>query len=489
MCIYYAEWRMGRLPDRQSRRSEARSIVEICAHVLPMKPDPNTLPAADVPDRPEAIPPRQPLPRRRRRWMVWLIVIVLFAGAAYLFSRRSATPAQGQTQAKGGKGGRGGAGGPIPVSAATVTKGNMGEYIEALGTVTPVYTITVASRVVGTLTEVHYKEGQIVHKGDLLAVIDPRPYAAVVTQAQGQLQRDQAMLENARVDLARYQTAVAQHAIPEQQVATQQATVHQDEGTVKLDQGNLDAAKVNLEYTEIRSPIDGRVGLRTVDPGNIVPANGTTGIAMITQLQPITVIFTMAEDYISDVVAQLRAGHILRVDALSRDDQSELAQGTVLTLDNQIDPSTGTVRVRATFPNRDNKLFPNEFVNAKLLVRTLTGVNIIPMAAIQRNNDISFVYVVNADNSVRSRNINVASSDGNNAAATGVDPGETVVTDGFDKLQDGSKVVLRKPVTQNPPGTPPQLRQQQNNRQTTTQRNANRQLNTTPQNPQAGGTK
>jgi membrane fusion protein, multidrug efflux system len=451
-----------------------------------MKPDPNTLPAADVPDRPDVNPAR---PRgKRHRWVVWLIVICVFGVAAYFFPRLTSQP-QAQAQAKGGKGGRGGAGGPIPVSAAAVTKGNMGEYIEALGTVTPVYTVTVASRVVGALTEVHYKEGQIVHKGDLLAVIDPRPYAALVTQAQGQLQRDQALLENARVDLMRYQTAVAQHAIPEQQVATQQATVHQDEGTVKVDEGNLEAAKVNLDYTRITSPIDGRVGLRTVDPGNIVPANGTTGIVTITQLQPITVIFTMAEDYISDVIAQLRAGHKLRVDALSRDDQSELAQGTVLTLDNQIDPSTGTVRVRASFVNRDNKLFPNEFVNAKLLVRTLTGVNIIPMAAIQRNNDVSFVYVVNADKSVQSRNINVATSDGTNAAATGVNPGETVVTDGFDKLQDGSKVVLRKPVGQNPPGTPPQLRQQQNNNQTTTQHNANLHLNTAQQNPQPGGKK
>jgi multidrug efflux system membrane fusion protein len=366
----------------------------------------------------------------------------------------------------------------------------MGEYIEALGTVTPVYTVTVASRVVGQLTEVLYKEGQIVHKGDLLAIIDPRPYEAVYAQAQGQLQRDQAALENARVDLMRYKAAIEQHAIPEQQLATQVAAVHQDEGTVKLDEGNLAAAKVNVDYTRITSPIDGRVGLRTVDPGNIVPANGTTGIVTITQLQPITVIFTMAEDYISEVVAQMRAGHKLRVDALSRDDQSELAQGTVLTLDNQIDTSTGTVRVRATFPNKDNKLFPNEFVNAKLLVRTLMGVNIIPMAAIQRNNEISFVYVVNgATSTVQSRNINVATSDGINAAVTGVNPGETVVTDGFDKLQDGSKIAIRKPVGQSPPGTPPQLKQQQQNNQTTTQGNANLQLNTAQQNPQAGSKK
>lgn len=417
-----------------------------------------------------------------------MAALCILAGGAYLLSRKPA--ASQQQQSKGGKKGKGGYGGAIPVSAATVTKGNMGEYIEALGTVTPVYTVTVASRVVGQLTEVHYKEGQIVHKGDLLAVIDPRPYEAVVVQAQGQLQRDQALLENARIDLTRYQSAIEQHAIPEQQLATQQALVHQDEGTVKLDQGNLDAAKVNVDYTRITSPIDGRVGLRTVDPGNIVPANGTTGIVTITQLQPITVIFTMAEDYISEVVAQIRAGHKLRVDALSRDDQSELAPGTVLTLDNQIDTSTGTVRVRATFSNKDNKLFPNEFVNAKLLVQTLMGVNIIPTAAIERNNDISFVYVINRANmTVQSRNITVATSDGNNAAVTGVNPGETVVTDGFDKLQDGIKVVIRKPVGQTPPGTPPQLQQQQQHNQTTTQGKVNQQVNNAQPNPQPGAPK
>jgi multidrug efflux system membrane fusion protein len=454
-----------------------------------MNPDPNLLPAADVPDRPEPSPPQAERPARRNRWIVWVAALCILAGGAYLLSQRSSAPAQ-QQQDKGGKKGKGGYGGAIPVSAATVTKGNMGEYIEALGTVTPVYTVTVASRVVGQLTEVHYKEGQIVKKGDLLAVIDPRPYEAVVVQAQGQLQRDQALLENARIDLARYQSAIEQHAIPEQQLATQQALVHQDEGTVKLDQGNLDAAKVNVDYTRITSPIDGRVGLRTVDPGNIVPANGTTGIATITQLQPITVIFTMAEDYISEVVAQMRAGHKLRVDALSRDDQSELAQGTVLTLDNQIDTSTGTIRVRATFPNKDNKLFPNEFVNAKLLVQTLMGVNIIPTAAIQRNNEISFVYAVNKANStVQSRNITVATSDGTNAAVTGVNPGETVVTDGFDKLQDGSKIVVRKPVGQTPAGTPPQLQQQQQHNQTTTQGNANLQRNNANPNPPPGGKK
>jgi multidrug efflux system membrane fusion protein len=307
-----------------------------------------------------------------------------------------------------------------------------------------VYTVTLASRVVGTLTRVLYREGQFVHKGDLLAELDPRPYTAVLLQAQGQLARDQAVLKNAYVDLNRYKSAFEQHAIPEQTVATQQASVEQNEGVVKIDQGNLEAAQVNVDYARIVSPIDGRVGLRTVDPGNIVQANGTTGIATITQLQPITVIFTMAEDYIDQVATQLRAGRRLSVLALDRTSQSQIAEGSVLTLDNQVDPATGTVRVRARFTNKDFRLFPNEFVNARLLVRTLKGVNLVPTAAIQRNNEQAFVYVVNAQsNSVQSRNVTVATSDGETAAITGVNTGDALVTDGFDRLTDGAKVRVR----------------------------------------------
>ncbi len=321
----------------------------------------------------------------------------------------------------------------------------MGEYINALGTVTSVYTVTLTSRVAGQLTEVLYREGQNVHKGDLLAVIDPRPYQATVLQAEGQLERDQATLANARLDLNRYTAAFSQHAIPEQTLATQKATVNQDEGTVKLDEGNLDAAKVNVDYTQIRAPIDGRVGLRSVDPGNIVQANGTTGLLTITQLQPITVIFTMAEGYISDVVTEMQKGRKLRVDALSADNETELSQGTLLTVDNLVDTTTATVKARASFQNRDYKLFPNEFVNVKLLVKTLSGVNIVPNAAIQRNNTAAFVYVVNSDQTVKSANVTVASNDGTQSAVTGVKPGDVVVTDGFDKLQDGAKVVIRRP--------------------------------------------
>lgn len=386
-------------------------------------------------------------PPRKRRWAVWAaaLLLLVLGGASFLLSQKTTSSSTG---AAAGKSGRRGGGGPIPVSVAVVKKGNIGVYVNALGTVTPVYTVTVASRVVGTLATVNYREGQMVKKGDLLAQIDPRPYTAVLVQAQGQLARDQALLKNAYIDLNRYKEALDQHAIPEQTFATQQATVGQDEGTVKLDEGNLDAAQVNVDYARITSPIDGRVGLRTVDPGNIVPANGTTGIATITQLQPITVIFTMAEDYIDQVATQMRAGHKLKVLALDRSDESQLAEGTVLTLDNQIDAATGTVRVRCNFANRDLKLFPNEFVNARLLVRTLIGVNLVPTAVIQRNGDQAFVYVVNTTaNNVQSRNVTVGTTDGETAAITGVNVGDTLVTDGFDRLTDGAKVRVRQQST------------------------------------------
>jgi multidrug efflux system membrane fusion protein len=334
---------------------------------------------------------------------------------------------------------------PIPVAEGQVKTGNIDVYLDELGTVTPVYTVTVASRVAGELTEVRYKEGQLVKKSELLAVVDPRPYEAVLLQSQGQLARDEAALKNARIDLVRYQNSFKEHAVPQQQLATQEALVEQDEGTVKLDQGNLASAQVNVDYTRIVSPIDGRVGLRLVDPGNIVPANGTTGIAVITQLQPITVIFTIAEDSLSQVVEQTSTGKTLTVQALDRTKQRHLADGTLLTVDNQINTTTGTVRARATFPNTHNELFPNQFVNVRLLVTTLTDVTLVPEAAIQRTNDAAYVYVIQADSTVKQQNIKIVATEGEVSAATGVDPGQQVVTDGFDRLQSGSKVTLRKP--------------------------------------------
>ena len=336
----------------------------------------------------------------------------------------------------------------IPVTLAPVTVGNIDVYLDALGTVTPVYTVTVVSRVAGEITEIRFKEGQIVKKNDLLAVIDPRPYIAALLQAQGQLGRDEAALKNARIDLVRYQNSYKEHAVPEQQLATQQATVESDEGTVKLDQGNLAAAQVNVDYTRIVSPIAGRVGLRNIDLGNVVAANGTTGLCVITQLQPITVIFTIAEDEIDEVTAQMATGRLMKVLALDRSKQQQIADGTLLTVDNQVNVTTGTVRARATFANTNNELFPNQFVNARLLVKTLTDVNLIPQAAIQRNNDVAFVYVQQSDSTVQSKNIKILATEGETSAVTGVNPGDQLVTDGFDKLQNGSKIVGRKPATE-----------------------------------------
>jgi membrane fusion protein, multidrug efflux system len=414
--------------------------------------------------------------RRRPVWRsaIWGAVFLLLIGAGYLLSQRTSTSSAKQGD-KRGKKGKKGLVGAVPVSIAKVRQGDLGIYITALGTVTPVYTVTLTSRVVGELVAIHYREGQMVHKGDLLAEIDARPYQATLTQAQGQLARDQAVLKNAYIDLDRYKMIYQQRAIPEQQLQTQEATVEQAEGTVKLDQGNLDAAKVNVAYARITAPIDGRVGLRLVDPGNIVQANGTTGLLTITQIQPITIVFTMAEDFLGEVTSQLRAGHRLQVDALDRANQNEIARGSVLTIDNQIDTTTGTVKVRASFTNRDLRLFPNEFVNARLLVKTLKGVNLIPTSAIQRNGDAAFVFVLDQNQTVHTRNISVSATDGMQAAATGVKPDESLVTDGFDRLQDGEKVAIRRESATREETTP---QTNQTATEQSQQGNANVQLNT-----------
>jgi membrane fusion protein, multidrug efflux system len=369
----------------------------------------------------------------KKHWIVSILVVVGVLLCIWLlvhvFSKPKAKPS-----------------GPpaIPVSLAPVKVGNIDVYLDALGTVTPVYTVTVVSRVAGEITEVRFKEGQIVKKNDLLAVIDPRPYVAAQLQAQGQLGRDVAALKNARIDLVRYQNSYQEHAIPEQQLATQQALVDQDVGTVILDQGNLAAADVNVDYTRIVSPIDGRVGLRNIDPGNIVPANGTSGLCVITQLQPITVIFTIAEDDLGGATQAMAAGQALPVLALDRSKQQQLATGTLITIDNQVNTTTGTVRARATFPNTHNELFPSQFVNARLLVKTLTQVDLVPQAAIQRNNDVAFVYVEQPDSTVQSVNVTILATEAETSAITGVKAGDQLVTDGFDKLQNGSKIVQRK---------------------------------------------
>jgi len=291
---------------------------------------------------------------------------------------------------------------------------------------------------------VFYKEGQMVHKGDPLLQIDPRPYQAALTQVEGQLAHDEAVLAQARTDLTRYQTAFAQNAVAQQQVFDQEQAVKQDEGTVKNDQGLLDTAKVNLVYCNITSPIDGRVGLRLVDPGNIVQANSTTALVVITQLQPITVIFSVAEDYLEQIQQQVRHGQKLRVDALDRTQATTLASGSLLTLDNQVDTTTGTVKLKAIFDNKNGNLFPNQFVNAKLLVETQHGVVLIPTPAIQRNGQQAFVYVIKSDNTASVQNITAGTNDSNNTAVQGLQAGQVVAVNGFDKLQDGIKVEKRK---------------------------------------------
>ena len=336
-------------------------------------------------------------------------------------------------------------GGVVPVAASVAKVGNLDLYIDAIGSVTPVSTVTVTSRVAGQISEINFKEGQLVKKGDLLAVVDPRPYQAVLEQAQGQLQRDQAILKNAQLDLARYTDAYHQHAIPEQQYATQQALVEGDSGLVRLDEGNVAAAQVNVDYTRITSPIDGRVGLRLIDAGNIVQANGNLALTTITQLQPITVVFTLAEDRLLDVLPSINATQALTVLAFDRTQQKQIGLGKLITIDNQIDPTTGTVKGRALFSNQEKLLFPNQFVNARLRYKTLKNVVLIASSAVQMNNDQRFVYVVDENKVVSLRPVKVLATEADITAVTGINESETIVTDGFDRLQNGIKVVIRAP--------------------------------------------
>jgi multidrug efflux system membrane fusion protein len=330
---------------------------------------------------------------------------------------------------------------PIPVVATTSHKGDIGVYYSGLGAVTPLATVTVRTRVDGQLMSIRYREGDTVNKGDLLVEIDDGPYQAALTQAEGQLIRDQAALENARIDLVRYQQLVQQKAAPEQQLATQQATVHQDEGVVKLDQGQIQSAQVNLAYCKIAAPVTGRIGLRLVDTGNIVQAADTSGLLVITQMNPISAIFTISEDQLQAVLKKVAAGQTLEVDAYDRAGTTKLAQGSLTTLDNQVDPTTGTLKLRATFQNPRGTLYPNQFVNAKLLVQEKRGVTLVPTAAVQRNSQATYVYVVNADTTVTVRPIVIGTTEGNDSEVTsGLAPGEIVVLTGVDKLQAGSKV-------------------------------------------------
>jgi membrane fusion protein, multidrug efflux system len=383
--------------------------------------------------------PHERTQRFRFRWILLILVILLGLGLYSYRAKKSDLKSISRPSPGPGTGSRGPA--VIPVVAVKSRKGDIGVYFPGLGAVTPIYTVAVTSRVDGQLMRILYKEGELVQAGDLLVEIDPRPYQVQMTQAEGQLIKDQAMLDNARIDLARYQTLLGQRAVPEQQLATQKALVAQYEGLMKTDQGQIDSAQLNLTYCRITAPITGRIGLRLVDPGNMVRANDSNPLLVITQVQPISIIFTLSEDQLPDVLKKIRAGERLKVEAYDRDKETKLATGALTTIDNQIDPTTGTLKLRAVFNNKDNALFPNQFVNVRLLVEEKHGVTLVPTAVVQRNSQMTYVYVVKPDSSVTVRPVTLGATEGHDTEiAAGLRPDEVVVMTGVDRLEDGIKV-------------------------------------------------
>jgi membrane fusion protein, multidrug efflux system len=403
----------------------------------------------DTRDRHDTVEPRAsekhigpdhqlPPPKRSGgvRILVWLVILLLFALLFWWVMHRHAAPA-----ATGG-GRRAAAGGTVTLTTSTAKQGNIGVYLDAIGTVTPVYTTTIISQVTGVISQVRYREGQMVHRGEPLIQIDPRPFQANVLTAQGNLQRDTNLLGQAEMDLKRYQDAWARNAIPKQTLDDQEKIVLQDQGTVKADQGTLQFDQVQLGFTNITSPITGRVGLRLVDPGNLATASSSTPLAVVTQIQPITVVFTIPEDNVGQLQQQMH-GKPLSVEALDRSNEAKLDSGTLEATDNQIDTTTGTLKLRALFQNKTNALFPNQFVNARLLLNTLQNVVLVPSSAIQHNGDVSYVFLIE-NNVAHTHNVTPGVSEGGVTQVQGLNAGDVIADSSFEKLQDGSKIVVSK---------------------------------------------
>jgi multidrug efflux system membrane fusion protein len=376
---------------------------------------------------------------KRNKWLLLGALIIL--GILYWIIH----PKPDQTPPGGRFGGA-----PMTVNTAKVEKGDIDVILNALGTVTPLQSVTVRTQINGQLQQIAFTEGQLVKKGDFLAEVDPRPYQAALEQAQGTLAKDQALLKNAELDAVRYKKLVAEDSIARQQLDTQEALVRQYQGTILTDQAAVDNAKLNLDYCHIISPVTGRVGLRQVDQGNYVTPGDTNGIVVVTQLQPISALFTLPEDNVLPVSQPLHAGQSLPVTAMDRSNTTKLATGTLTNIDNQIDTTTGTFKLRAQFANADETLFPNQFVNIQLLIQTLHNQLVVPTAAIQRGAPGTFVYLVNADNTVSVKPVKLGAAQGERQAIlSGINAGDTIVTDGVDRLRDGAKVVL--PGQQPPP--------------------------------------
>jgi len=424
------------------------------------EPEYKTVPEVD--HQPVLAPPPQSPPSSRKpkkRGLIWVVFLLIVAGVAGYAVWRASHLAPVTGGGGGGRrgGGAGGLGGPVPVVVSKVARASIPVYLNGLGNVTAFYTVTVKSRVDGQIMKLDFNEGDLVHEGQVLIEIDPRPYQVALELAQGTLARDQAMLNNAKLDLQRYQTLLAQDAIPKQQLDTQIALVAQFEGNIKQDTANIDSAKLNLTYAKVTAPITGVVGLRQVDPGNIVHASDANGMIVITQLQPISVLFTIPEDNLPEVTKKLRAGAQLPVNAYNRDNSKVLATGTLVTLDNQIDSTTGTSKLKAVFKNTDNALFPQQFVNIRLLVDTLGNQQVVPNVAVQNGQQGTFVYVVDEQSRVHLKPVQVGiTTQTSSQILGGLSDGDRVVVDGTDRLIEGARVRVRKAgELENPPGFDP----------------------------------